>query len=341
MQDVPAHSRAFTQRIRRGALAGVALAGGLSIAGCGLQPAASFVPDAAPGSIRPIENLPARASITITSKNFTEALILGKMAVLAARVAGFEVTDMSNVPGSVAVRQLMLEGDADLVWDYTGTAWLTYLGHERAVPDQRLQYEAVRDADRANGLAWLEPARLDNTYAFAVRADAVPALGGIERLSQLADLPVHERSFCVDAEFNSRPDGFKPMLRAYGLDLGADDGVPTANVTILDIGAVYEATARGVCNFGEVFATDGRIVSLGLKVLGDDKGFFPAYNAAPVVRTSTLEQYPQLERIFRQISSRLTNAQQQQLNHRVDVDGEEPARVAFDWMREQGLITAP
>src|SRR5690606_1991725 len=116
---------------------------------------------------------------TITSKNFTEALILGKMAVLAARVAGFEVTDMSSVPGSVAVRELMLEGDADLVWDYTGTAWLTYLGHSKVVPDRRLQYEAVRDADRENGLTWLEPARLDNTYAFAVRADAASALGDI------------------------------------------------------------------------------------------------------------------------------------------------------------------
>lgn len=326
--------------IRRGSQAGLVLAA-LSAGGCGLQPAGSFVPDAAPGSIRALDGLPAGASLTITSKNFTEALILGKIAVLAARVAGFEVTDMSNVPGSVAVRQLMLRGDADIVWDYTGTAWLTYLGQEKSVSDQRRQYELVRDADRRNGLTWLEPARLDNTYAFAVRSDAAAALGGIARLSQLRELPVNERTFCVDAEFNSRPDGFGPMLEEYGLALGAADGVPTANVTILDIGTVYEATARGVCNFGEVFATDGRIVSLGLRVLEDDRGFFPAYNAATVVRTSVLDEYPQLERIFGEISSRLTNAQQQKLNHRVDVDGEEPARVAFDWMRKEGLITAP
>lgn len=328
-----------TPLTRRGVLAVVVAV--LSTTGCGLHPSDSFVPDAAPGSIRPIANLPAGASLTVTSKNFTEALILAKIAVLAARVAGFEVTDMSNVPGSVAVRALMLNGDADIVWDYTGTAWLTYLGHQEAIADRRRQYEAVRDADRANGLAWLEPARLDNTYAFAVRAQAVPELGGIARLSQLQKLPVEERTFCVDAEFNSRPDGFKPMLQEYGLSLGTADGVPTTNVTILDIGAVYEATARGVCNFGEVFATDGRIVSLGLKVLDDDKGFFPAYNVAPVVQTRTLEKYPQLEQIFREISARLTNSQQQQLNHRVDVDGEEPARVAFDWMRKEGLITAP
>lgn len=328
-----------TRARSRSMLAGAATM--LSLAGCGLQPADSFVPDAAPGSIHRIDDLPAGASLTITSKNFTEALILGKMAVLAVKVSGFRVIDMTNVPGSVAVRELMLDGGADFVWDYTGTAWLTYLGHDRAIPDKRRQYEAVRNADRKNGLTWLEPAELNNTYAFAVRADAVPALDGITKLSQIAGLPVNERTFCVEAEFNSRPDGFKPMLEDYGLTLGAADGVPTANVTILDTGTIYEATARGLCNFGEVYTTDGRIVSLGLEVLQDDQAFFPAYNLAAVLRTSTLQKYPQLEPIFDELSSRLTNSLQQELNYRVDVGGEDPAIVAFDWMKEEGLISAP
>lgn len=313
----------------------------LSLAGCGLEPAGAFVPNAAPGSIQVIDDLPAGASLTITSKNYTEALILGKMAVLAAKVAGFEVTDMSNVPGSVAVRELILNGDVDFAWDYTGTAWLTYLGNEEGIADERQLYEAVRDADMDNDLTWLEPAELNNTYAFAVRASAVPELNGITKLSQIKDLPVSERTFCADAEFNSRPDGFKPMLEDYDLSLGAADGVPTTNVTILDIGTVYEATARGSCNFGEVFTTDGRIVALDLAVLEDDRSFFPAYNLAPVLRTETLKKYPQLKQIFAQLSSRLTNSQQQKLNYRVDVGGEEPANVAFDWMKEERLITAP
>ena len=313
----------------------------LALAGCGLQPATAFVPAVAPGSIKHIDNLPAGAAITITSKNYTEALILGKMAVLAVKAAGFKVTDKSNVPGSVAVRDLMLNGGADMVWDYTGTAWLTYLGHKAGIPDPEKQYEAVRDEDKTNGLTWLAPAELDNTYAMAVRAGAVEKLNGITSLSQIKDLPVADRTFCVESEFNSRPDGFKPMLKTYGLTLGASDGVPTSNVKILDTGTVYEATARGLCNFGEVFTTDGRILSLNLKVLEDDKKFFPAYNVAPVLRTEILAKYPQLKAIFGQISSRLTNSQQQKLNLKVDVEGQEPAVVAFNWMKEEGLITAP
>lgn len=330
------------RRLRR-ASSSLAVVGAatLALTGCGLQPATAFVPAVAPGSIRAVEGLPDDAAITVTAKNFTEQLILGKIAVLAAQAAGFEVTDMTNVPGSVAVRQLMLDGTADMTYEYTGTAWLTYLAEAEGIPDQQEQYEAVRDADADNGLTWLEPAPLNNTYAMAVRAEAVPELGDITSLSQIADLPVEQRTFCVEAEFNSRADGFAPMLAAYGLELGAADGVPTSNVSILDTGTVYTATDRGSCNFGEVFTTDGRIDSLDLAVLEDDLGFFPAYNAAPVLSTATLEEYPQLAEVYDEISPALTDTEMRRLNLAVDVEGEEPADVAFDWMVEQGFVTRP
>lgn len=333
-------NRSRSLRRASSALAVVA-ASTLALTGCGLQPATAFVPAVAPGSIAAVDGLPEGAEITVTSKNFTEQLILGKIAVLAAQAAGFEVTDMTNVPGSVAVRQLMLDGTADMTYEYTGTAWLTYLAQQEGIPDQQEQYEAVRDADADNGLTWLDPAPLNNTYAMAVRSEAVPELGDISSLSQIADLPVDQRTFCVEAEFNSRADGFAPMLAAYGLELGAPDGVPTGNVSILDTGTVYTATDRGRCNFGEVFTTDGRIDSLDLTVLDDDAGFFPAYNAAPVLSSATLDEYPQLASVFDEISPALTDTEMRRLNLAVDVQGAEPADVAFDWMVEKGFVTRP
>ena len=324
------------------ALTGMTLAGAalLGLTGCGLQPATAYVPEVAPGSIEP-RDLPDGASITITSKNFTEQLILGKIAVIAAKAAGFEVTDKTNVPGSVPARRLMLSGEADMTWEYTGTAWLTYLGMTEGFADSDEQFEAVRAADLENGLTWLTPAPLNNTYAMAVREEAVEELGGISTLSEIADLPVEERTFCLEAEFNSRPDGFTPMLEAYGLERGAPDGVPEENIRIFDTGAVYTATDRGTCNFGEVFTTDGRIDSLDLVVLEDDRGFFPAYNAAAVIRTETLEKYPGLEEIFGTVSRELTDETMIELNLRVDGAGEEPAEVAYDFMLDRGFITEP
>ncbi|MFT2711178.1 glycine betaine ABC transporter substrate-binding protein [Clavibacter sp. Sh2126] len=310
-----------------------------TLTGCGLQPATAYAPDAAPGSIRPLD-LPAGASLTVTSKNFTEQLILGKIAVIAARAAGFRVTDETNVPGSVPARELMTSHGADMTWEYTGTAWLSYLGQKSGIADQRAQYEAVRDADAANGLTWLTPAPLNNTYALAMRDEEAERLG-ITKLSQIRDLPVDQRTFCVEAEFNSRSDGLSPLLDAYGIPRGSADGVPDGNVSIFDTGAVYTAADRGTCQFGEVYTTDGRIDKLGLRILQDDLGFFPAYNVAPVLDSATLAEYPGLQDVFDRISPEITDDALREMNLEVDDQGEEPADVAYRFMVDHGFVTEP
>ena len=327
--------------LRRCAPALLAVLAAVSLAGCGLQPATSYVPEMGTGSIRPL-NLPEHVRLTITGKSFTEQLILGKIAVLAAKAAGFEVRDMTGLPGSAPVRNLMLSGQAQLHWDYTGAAWLTYLGQEKGISDQTKQWQAVRDAELKNGITWLEPSPLNNTYAIAIRPESAEKYGSnLTKLSQIADLPVEERTFCVESEFNSRADGLNPMLEHYGIQRGTAEGVPNSGVAILDTGAVYTATAQGLCNFGEVFGTDGRIKSLDLMVLEDDRQFFPAYNVAVAIKSETLEQYPQLKDIFAQVSAALTTETMQTLNRKVDVDGQEPADVAAEWMIDRGFITKP
>ncbi len=323
-------------RIRRPAAA--LLAATALLTGCGLESANTFTPQAAPAQIQPIPGAEG-AEVVVGTKNFTEALILGKIAVIALQSAGFDVTDRSGIPGAAPARAAMLDGEVEVQWEYTGTGWLNYLGMPTGIPDRQEQYEAVRDADLANGLTWLPPAPANNTYAFAVRSEAVPELGGIDSLSDIAALPVEERTFCVESEFATRSDGFEPMLDTYGIPLGDPQGLPPENVRVLDTGAVYTATDAGDCNFGEVFTTDGRIDSLGLTVLEDDRGYFPAYNIAPVVLTGTLEEHPAIADVFAEITPLLTDEVMIELNGRVDVGGEEPADVAHDWLRSEGLVS--
>ena len=333
------HVRQKPHRLWLGASA-IALASSVLLSGCGLAPATSFVPAAGPGSIQEVPSAKGQ-SITVIGKNYTEALILEKVAVLTMQAAGFDVTDLANVPGSQPVRNLMLSGQADISWDYTGTAWLVYMGNESPVPDPQEQWQVVHDADLENGITWLPPSEENNTYAMAVRADAVSELGNISTLSELADLPVADRTFCIESEFNSRQDGMDGMLEAYGVPRGDPEGVPDSNIGIFDTGAVYSATANGDCNFGEVFTTDGRIEALNLTVLEDDKNFFPSYNASVLVNTATLKKYPGIEEAFTPVVESITNDLMRKLNGKVDVDGENPAEVAFNWMVEEGFITRP
>ena len=138
---------------RRGLSVGVFALSAIALTGCGLQPVTSYVPPVGPGSIAPLDGAEG-VDLTVTSKNFTEQLLLGKIAVIAGTAAGFDVTDLSNVPGSEPARELLLSGQADVLWEYTGTAWLTYLGQDEAISDQQQMWQAVYDVDIKNGVTW-------------------------------------------------------------------------------------------------------------------------------------------------------------------------------------------
>lgn len=325
----------MNRKLKFGALSFAVLIG---LTGCGLSPSTGTTPDANPGLIKDDPSLSGDAKVTVTSKSFTEQLILGKISVIALNVAGYNVTDLTNVPGSQPARQLLLSGDASALWEYIGTGWLTYLGHEKPVIGAEKQWQAVHDEDVANGIVWGEPAPLNNTYAMAVNREVADRLG-ITKLSEMSKLDSKELTFCVDPEFNSRRDGLTPMLEHYGMKRGSQ--IKEDNIGLYDVGAIYQATAEGACNFGEVFTTDGRIKALDLTVLEDDKQYFPSYNAAPAFNAEFLEKNPGVQDVMAQIAPLLTDEVLLDLNYQVDVEGREPADVAYEWMLNEGLITAP
>ena len=308
----------------------------LGLAGCGLGTSGGYVPTGAlSGPLTSVKDLDG-LTIGIGSKSFQEQLILGKIAAILMLSAGAEVKDLTNMPGSDTSRQAMLEDQIQMAWEYTGTAWISYLGHDTGIPDKQEQYDAVRKEDEEkNQLIWLDPAPMNNSYGFAVTRENSKKFG-LTKMSQFGSVPAKQRSFCVESEFANRNDGFEPMLKHYGVPLGS--GVSRDNIRTLDTGAVYAATKNGDCLFGEIFTTDGRIKSLDLVVLEDDKLYFPAYNVAPVVSKKVLDDYPQLRDLLKPVSDKLTDEVLITLNSEVDVDGREPADVAMDWLVKEGFV---
>ena len=224
-------------------------------AGCGLGTAGGQVPSgilAGPLADVSLEG----AEIAVGSKNFTEQLLLGKIAVILLKSSGADVEDLTNIPGSASAREAQLQGQVDIMWDYTGTAWISYLGHDDGIPAEIKQYRAVRDEDlRTNGLVWLPPAPMNNTYGFATPKETARRLG-VSRLSDLAEVPADQRTFCVESEFANRNDGLQPMLETYDIPLGTE--VARDNIKTLNTGAIYAATDEGVCNFGPTQTLAGR-----------------------------------------------------------------------------------
>lgn len=274
---------------------------------------------------------------TVGSKEFTEQLVLGQITIKTLEAAGAKVKDQTGLEGSVAARKALTSGETDLYWDYTGTAWVNYLGHDRGVPDEQRQFDqlAREDASRSK-VAWIDRAPANNTYAFAVRSDAGSAVDDVTTLSELAELARSDpelATLCVGEEFATRSDGLRGVERTYGFSF------PDKQVSLVGDAVVYDQVAKGDrCNFGSVFATDGRIEAQNLRVLRDDRKFFPFFNLALSVRQPVLDANPELERLFAPVAEALTDEAAAKLNARVDVDGETPEDVADDFLQEQGIV---
>lgn len=312
------------------------LAATLALAGCGLVSSSGTFHDATlPDGERPLDG----AKLVVTSKSFTEGVLLGKITATYLAAAGASVTDLTGAPGSASSRQAQLNDDADVLWEYTGTGWVNYHAETETISDPAELWQRVHDVEKRDyDLEWLPPANFNNTYAFGASTPNAERLN-TRSLSDVAALPVPDRTFCVDDEFFSRSDGFLPMLEKYGIPYNTPTGVPSENVTRMDAGVVYTATARGApCNFGMVYTTDGRVKNLDLVVLEDDREFFLPYSGTAVVRGVILEAHPELRTLLGTISERLTDDLMQELNGRVDIDGEDPSDVAYDWLKSENLI---
>ncbi len=274
------------------------------------------------------------APVRVGGKNFTEQLILSSMTSQYLRAKGF-TTELTAGLGSTLMRQAMESGQLDVVWDYTGTALIVFNRVDEKL-DAEQSYARVKSLDAAKGLVWLQPSTINNTYALAMprhRAEAA----GVSSLSELADKiraggEDKRHTFAVDMEFAARPDGLEPLKAAYGLPWTRRD------VIQLDPGLVYTALRNDQVETGLVYATDGRVKGFDLVLLRDDKGFFPAYQAVPVVRQAVLDAHPKLAELLNALAAALDNASMTEMNYRVDIEQKPVDTVAADFLRQHGLI---
>jgi osmoprotectant transport system substrate-binding protein len=290
--------------------------------------------EAGSGSIKKVDSLDG-VEIAVGSKEFDEQLILGQIAVVALGAAGADPVDKTNITGTDAVRRALTTGEIDLYWEYTGTAWVSFLQQTKQVTDPEQLFEEVKSLDADNDITWWSRAPGNDTYAIAANRAAAEE-HGIETISDYAELVKSDpkaASTCMGPEFNSRDDGFPGLSKAYGFEL------PAADQHKVNDAVVYTEIGSGkTCSFGSVASTDGRIAAQDLVVLEDDKSFFPIYNPAISIRTQVADEHPELEEVFDPVAEALEDETLLSLNKQVSVDGGAPDKVAEEWMREQGFI---
>jgi glycine betaine/choline ABC-type transport system substrate-binding protein len=265
-----------------------------------------------------------RGDVVIGSKAFTESIILGEiMAQWLERRAGLRVVRRFNLGGTHICFQALRTGAIDTYPEYTGTGLMAIL-HRPATSDPRAALDAVRGQFAARyGLVWLEPLGFDNTYALAVPTHVAARLG-LRRISDLARHP--ELTLGFASEFLARDDGWPGLRARYGLHFS--QGEPRG----MEAGLMYRAASAGEIDVVSAYSTDGRIATMGLTLLDDDRRFFPPYEAVPVVRQALLARHPRVGPLLRALGGRITPAAMRRMNAAVDSEHRSPEAVAREFL---------
>lgn len=276
----------------------------------------------------PIFNFQKKESIVIASKNFTEQYILAEtMAQLIEAKTPLRVIRKFNLGSTAIVHQAMLKGDVDLYPEYSGTAYLTILKKPYQRGNPEILPEVARAYKEKFGFLWLSPFGFSNSQSLAIRED----YSREHHISAISDLTSHCNTLKIAAppEFLKRPDAFPGLRKMYGLTF--------KKVTQVDPNLMYRALHYKKVDVIAAFTTDGNLQKYGLLVLKDDKGFYPPYQAAPVIRKSVFEAYPQIGNALSLLSGRINQEKMTALNALVDVAGHTPAEVARGFLSELGI----
>lgn len=285
--------------------------------------------------LAPWAGFAAEKELIVGSKEFTEQRILGKLMIVYLENNGFTTKDRTGLGGTLVARKALENDQIDIYMEYTGTALLTFLEYEEPITDPQECYDTVKKEDlKKNDLVWLPYMSFNNTYCLMMRQEKAKEMG-IKTLSDLAK-KVNENPeqivFALNAEFYARPDGYRPLQKAY--DFKFDRG----NIKKMQSGLIYKALKDGQVDVGLGFATDGRIKGFDLVVLEDDKNYFPVYNPAPVVKKATADKYPELGPLFEKLGEKLNTQAMTDMNYAVDIKHEDPKKVATGFLKEAGLL---
>lgn len=278
-------------------------------------------------------------SIKVGSKRFTEQEILGYLAYEALSAnTDLNIGDQVGLGGTTTNFRAVDSGEIQLYWEYTGTAWQTLPPkHDSVITEPEKLYQKVKqEFETEHNLTFLQRAPLNNTYVIMANPSWAKKTG-VKTLSDLVSYlkkSSENITAALNAEFQSRSDGWPGLLEHYGF------GETKQQMQVKNIGSglLYQVVGEGNADIGVGFNTDPRILQFDLRVLKDDKKFFPVYNAAPLVRMPTLEANPAIRAPLNKASNGLTTDQMRKLNKRVALDKINPQTVAKEYLQETGVL---
>ena len=282
---------------------------------------------------------PLQAAVIVSSKLSSESAMIGQMIRLLLNADSIQTVDRMTLGATPVVRKALISGEIDIYVEYTGNAGFFF--NDAADPawkDLRRGYELGARLDyAANRIVWLTPANASNTWALAVRRDVAAA----NHLNTMSDFGRWVASggkvvLACSAEF-ANAGTLRSLEKTYGFTLRSDQLIVLAGgETSATIGAA--AAGTNGTNTAMVYSTDGGIQAAHLQILEDDRGDQPIYAPVPIIRDAALQAHPQIAGLLKPLMQSFTREILQQLNARVQINGESPESVAEDYLKAKDLL---
>ena len=275
--------------------------------------------------------MPTDNVIRVGSKDFTEQFILGELYAQLLEAQELPVERKFNLGGTPIAHAGLVKGEIDLYPEYTGTALLTILKQPSNPNPQQVYTTVARTYEQKHNLVWLNPAPMNNSQALIVTAATAKKYD----LTTISDFTRQASKLRMigPPEFEAREDGLPGLKSVYG-DFKLKAYLAT------DPGLRYQALTSDQADIVVGFATDGEISALDLVALQDDRGLFPPYQVAPIVRQPVLATYETIKGTLNALAPKLTDETMRRLNYEVSGEGQEPRAVAERFLQETGLLTS-
>jgi len=268
------------------------------------------------------------STVTVGSTNFSEQLILAQMYAAVLKKAGVKVDTRLNLGAREVVFPALVKGDIDLLPEYNGSV-LSFLDPKATQTTSQEVNTALTPLLDAKGLVALEQSPAEDKDGWAVTKETAAKYG----LAKISDLKGKAHMLVVGGppELKTRPAGLPGLKKVYGIE-------DFKEFKALDAGGPLTTSAlnKGDVDVGRVFTTQGAIAQYGWVVLQEDKPLEPAQNIVPIGRKDAMTD--QVKQALDAISAKITTEELIKLNKLVDVDKQDPEKVANDWLTQQGLL---
>jgi osmoprotectant transport system substrate-binding protein len=265
--------------------------------------------------------------------------MIGQMIRLLLNASGVETVDRTAIGATYVVRKALLAGQIDIYVEYTGNGGFFFnLPSDPAWKDLRQGYNLGSRLDyEANKIVWLTPANASNAWALAVRKDVARA----NHLTTMSDFGRWVSGggkvvLACSAEF-ANAGTLRSLENTYGFTMRSNQLIVLAGGETSATISAAAAQTNGT-NTAMVYGTDGNVIAADLQILEDDKHAEPVYAPVPMVREAVLKAYPQIAQIVKPLMESFTRETLQELNARVQVNGESIMSVAEDYLKSKGFL---